>query len=294
MCHPRSSSYPPFQLRGATDFDSPNPLVLQDLNPLSFTAMSAELIVDHHCHPFWKGCHFKDSATEDEFQQKYAPAAVRVTKLWAIVILCANIITILPTIRADVEIVRYLAYIPTMLLAIMTLLLVFCCPPRYATLIASIAAVLCCAGRGVELRLQTFQAQQHGHVDLFAAVEGDKLATQALDGVVTSVGVFQHLNLYGLQLLLFVALGLSRTTLAALVLSAACYVGATASVWAPYLPRQFAVVGACAPVLCMVFTLLLGRSISMSRRREFFLARNFEKALQTAVQAGRSLPQGFA
>ena len=289
MCHPGSSSYPPFQRWGGTEVDSPNSLVLQDLTPLFFTAMSAELIVDHHCHPFWKGCHFKDSATEDEFQQKYAPAAVRVTALWAITILCVNIIDILPTIQADVEMVHFLANAPTTLLAIMTLLLVFCYPPKYATLIASIAAVLCSAGRGVELQLQTLKAQQHGHVDLFAALEGDKLATQALVGVVTSVGVHQHLSLYGVQLLLFVALGLSQTTLAALVLSAAGYVGATASVWAPYLPRHFGVVGVCAPVISMVFTLLLGRNIAMSRRREFFLARNFEEALNTAVQAGRSL-----
>ena len=87
----------------------------------------------------------------EEFQQKCTPTAARVTKFWAIMILCLNISTMAPMIRAGVGIVHYLGYASTTLVAMLAVVLVLCCPPKYATLIASIGAVLCSAGCGIQL-----------------------------------------------------------------------------------------------------------------------------------------------
>ena len=264
------------------------------LQPYNFAGtMSFVSAITHHFEPFLKGYRFKDDNKEERFRCKYASTVVKAGRWWAAVVLFFHIVTPLFFLRAEVGIWFHMAYVPNAAVAAVCLVLLGCMPPKHATIICSIAAVLISAGTGYQVNVHAqewmAEARSAGLSLVFEAVQGNAAVTTQLETYLgRDLAVHEtdsKFILYGVQLILIVSLGFSRSTLMCAILMPVCF--ASVAFATPHMSIMGCLLRGTILVLGSVFALQLALTISTGRRSEFVLLEYFETSLKTAIEASR-------
>ena len=259
----------------------------------SASTMSFDRAIKHHFEPFRKGYRFKEDNKEERFQCKYASTVVKAGRLWAAILLFLHIVVPLSFLSTEVGIWFHMAYVPNAVVAAVCFVLLGCMPPKHATIICSIAAVLISAGAGFQVNVHArewmAEARNAGLSLVFEAVQGNAGATQQLETYLgRELAVHEtdsKLILYGMQLILIVSLGLSQSTLMCAVLMPVCFAGFAFTI--PHISIMGCIVRGTILVLGSAFTLQLAVMISTGRRSEFWFFEFFETSLKTAIEASR-------
>ena len=248
--------------------------------------MTFDASIQHHFEPFWKGYRFKDNLKEAKFQQKYAPPVVNAARLWAAFIIVFHIGMPLSFLSSDVRIWFQLAYIPNLVVASVCLVLLSWVPPKHAIIIASVAAVLICAGSGFEAHVHTYEWMAEARSDRLAlvydAVGGNATVTHQLQAYLWEETAAHETDSkfiqYGVQLILMVGLGFSQSTLMCLILMPCSFAAFAFS--SPHFSIWGAMIRATILAAASVFVLKLAVMVATGRRSEFLLLEFFEASRQ--------------
>ena len=244
----------------------------------------------------WKGYKFKCVDKEEKYLERYQLLSVRAFQTWALVYLLLNGLCPLIFLPKKVRDDFYYAFVPGLVIALSTLLMITDDSPwcrRYLVSIIGITVVLtsACAGfvAHVHTDVWTENSRLYSLPTVYAQIANNQTALHEIDAVLGEMRGVSAVNIQmGLllpQVLLVFSAGLCTSTIVTAVLAPLAFFAVL--LLSPNIPASVPLIRIPGCMMILFFVYWNMATVTRTRRRSFALEVAFEAALHKAVEASR-------